>query len=649
MTGSLKKAVTASLVTALALVFGATQQSFAAPYTGAPISLPGVIQAENYDTGGEGVAYHDTTPGNVDTGDGTRITEGVDNWLWQNHTWMVGWTQPGEWLNYTVNVLKTGPYRFHTYASSAGNNAGGVFSILVDGSSVTGNLQVPNTTIETNPVDIVSPTVNLTVGQHVVRLYINATGPNPNSCGNFDQITVTAESTPYGGTAFGLPGIIQAENYDNGGEGFAYHDTTPGNIDTGDGTRITEGVDNWLWQNHTWMVGWTQPGEWLNYTVYVQATDSYKFHVLASSAGNVVGGTFHIEVDGVNATGTLHVPQTTGETFPVDVPSPSVFMTIGQHILRLVIDSTGPNTNSAGNFDYIFVSNDSQKPFLTATAGNAKVDLSWTPIFGATGYVLYRKVGSAGSLSPYLSLPVTTNFTDVDGAVFQYRNYTYAIAAMFGTSAAPQSATVTATPVPSFDWRETILDLGNGTTTVPPDITICPGGPATTSINSSTWTLVSSLTPTSGRGTIGPFSGEYWELTATANVFHGRMAVRSGAGCQIAVVGHDNRYGPVQTYLPDPISPIPHGGYPIITSAMTSFLYEENCLYSPGSFPGWTASFSIGLGGGVEDNQYTQYLIYAKSISTPGVPTSSILDTYAIDGIGSWRHVPVNGVSTWND
>ena len=31
----------------------------AAPYRGAPTPVPGLVEAEDYDTGGEGVAYHD--------------------------------------------------------------------------------------------------------------------------------------------------------------------------------------------------------------------------------------------------------------------------------------------------------------------------------------------------------------------------------------------------------------------------------------------------------------------------------------------------------------------------------------------------------------------------------------------------------------
>ena len=36
---------------------------------------------------------------------------------------------------------------------------------------------------------------------------------------------LSAQQAPYGGTARPVPGVIQAEDYDTGGEGVAYHDT----------------------------------------------------------------------------------------------------------------------------------------------------------------------------------------------------------------------------------------------------------------------------------------------------------------------------------------------------------------------------------------------------------------------------------------
>ena len=74
-----------------------------------PASLPGRIEAEDYDTGGEGVAYHDNETANL--GGVYRPAEGVDiERLPAGDGFNVGWIRPGEWLRYTVNVSAGGAY-----------------------------------------------------------------------------------------------------------------------------------------------------------------------------------------------------------------------------------------------------------------------------------------------------------------------------------------------------------------------------------------------------------------------------------------------------------------------------------------------------------------------------------------------------------
>ena len=76
---------------------GAAQPS---PYPG-PHPVGTRIEAENYDTGGEGVAYHDYEPANL--GGAYRPAEGVDVEA-EGGTTNVGWVRTGEWLSYTVNA-----------------------------------------------------------------------------------------------------------------------------------------------------------------------------------------------------------------------------------------------------------------------------------------------------------------------------------------------------------------------------------------------------------------------------------------------------------------------------------------------------------------------------------------------------------------
>ena len=77
---------------------------------------------------------------------------------------------------------------------------------------------------------------------------------------------VNADNTPYNGTPYVIPGTIQAENFDNGGEGVAYHDSTVGSVLGG--YRADDSVDM-LNADGGVSVGWTTDGEWLKYTVNV--------------------------------------------------------------------------------------------------------------------------------------------------------------------------------------------------------------------------------------------------------------------------------------------------------------------------------------------------------------------------------------------
>jgi len=67
------------------------------------IKIPGLLKVTNYDIGGEGVAYHDVDASNSDwqfvRSDG--VDAGVNG---------IGWTEPGEWLEYTVDIETTGSY-----------------------------------------------------------------------------------------------------------------------------------------------------------------------------------------------------------------------------------------------------------------------------------------------------------------------------------------------------------------------------------------------------------------------------------------------------------------------------------------------------------------------------------------------------------
>src|SRR5581483_8419852 len=109
--------------------------------------------------------------------------------------------------------------------------------------------------------------------------------------------------TPYFATAASIPGTIEAENFDNGGEGVAYHDDSAGNA--GGVYRQTD-VDIAANPAGGYLVGWVSPGEWLKYSVNVAAAGKYTVAFRVASAGQ--GGTFHLEMNGTDVTGPVAVP-----------------------------------------------------------------------------------------------------------------------------------------------------------------------------------------------------------------------------------------------------------------------------------------------------------------------------------------------------
>jgi chitodextrinase len=157
-------------------------------------------------------------------------------------------------------------------------------------------------------------------------------------------------STPYTGTPAPIPGTIQFENYDKGGEGVAYHDTNAAN--NGGQYRTTEGVDieTTTDTGGGYDVGWTYAGEWVNYTVNVQTAGTYTMTTRVASNGT--GGTFHLTLDGTTLAGsTMTIPNTGGWQTWTTLTT-SITLPQGTHILRIVEDTVGASTN-IGNFNWI--------------------------------------------------------------------------------------------------------------------------------------------------------------------------------------------------------------------------------------------------------------------------------------------------------
>ncbi len=402
------------------------------PYKG-EIALPGTIQVENFDVGGDGVTFHDSDGNNQGTsyrtnGGGVDIVTG-------NGGYAIGYTATGEWLEYTVDVKDAGYYSYDAWVSSG-----------VSGSSVQLTLDTGDAVKDLTEVIVVPQTgssnwdkyvaihgrtlVSLKEGKQIIRL--NITGGNCNvdkfvfkhldlnedikltlkadpapatineyttliatpSTDNIKSVSfyvenklvktvteapfeakyrptakgtynVTAEATdtdgktskvfkyslnvnnkrtPYKGIA-AVPGVIQVENFDKGGEGFTFHDSD--SKDEGDAKYRTdnEGVDLVKGNGGT-VVGYTAAGEWMEYSINVTESGKYEFEATVSSG--TTGGRIRLGLvkDGkVITLGQVNVPQTGSnwDTYKVVKGRIARELEVGQQILRLTI--VGSNFN----------------------------------------------------------------------------------------------------------------------------------------------------------------------------------------------------------------------------------------------------------------------------------------------------------------
>lgn len=146
------------------------------PYLGSAVSLPGKIEAENYDLGGEGVAYHDATSNNA--GRDYRPNEGVDLEGCTEGGFNIGYVANGEWVEYTVNITTAGPYTLS--ARVANPNSPRTFHIELDGQNISGPITVPTTGgyQAWQTVSVTTPT--LTTGTKVLRVVMDADNFNLN-------------------------------------------------------------------------------------------------------------------------------------------------------------------------------------------------------------------------------------------------------------------------------------------------------------------------------------------------------------------------------------------------------------------------------------------------------------------------------------
>lgn len=208
-----------------------------------------------------------------------------------------------------------------------------------------------------------------------------------NSSGSFQ---VTATNGSISGSAsvtvnannigWAIPGRIEAENFNAGGEGIGYHDLTAGN--TGGAFR-NEDVDIEVTgdvNGGSYNVGWVDATEWLEYDFHSAQSGTYDLHFRVASPNGA--GRLHAEIDGIDVTGELVVPNTGSWQNYITISVNNVSVSNGNHKLRIVFDAPGLNYN-------YFEASTASTPDLTSivvTPNTAIIDQGSTQQFVAQGY-----------------------------------------------------------------------------------------------------------------------------------------------------------------------------------------------------------------------------------------------------------------------
>jgi N-acetylneuraminic acid mutarotase len=352
----------------------------------------------------------------------------------------------------------------------------------------------------------------------------NQTGSSASS----NEATVTPGQSPHGGTAWAVPGLIQAEDFDDGGEGVAYHDTDAVNeggayrstgvdleptSDTGGGTNV----------------GYVRAGEWLEYTVNVATAGAYTLDLRVASLGP--GGAMHVEAGGANLTGSLTIPDTGGwqswQTLSVPVQ-----LSAGQQVLRVAFDSVGAS-GYTGNLNWLrLTAVTSGLP--AAPSGLAVVDsptqvsLSWQDnSSNETNFVVERKTGT-GAYAVLATLGAgATSYSDTTAQAST--QYSYRVKA---TSAAGSSAYSNEVPLTTSAAEVTINDVskleGNGKGTTSFTFTVTLSRPSSQTVTVQYATADGTATASSGDyiATSGALTFTAGQTTKTVTVQVKRDRVR---------------------------------------------------------------------------------------------------------------------------
>ncbi len=356
----------------------------------------GTMKASDYDFGGEGIAYHDITTGNVLTPPWRyRRADDVDrpaSPLYLPYT-NIGHIQAGEWLEYSISSPETELYDLSFKVASPLD--GGIFHVEIDGVDVTGPVEVPNTGGwgKDSYEYVTAKDVYIGEGSHILRWVAEKNARQHPFVGNLESISFHRKDdgqAPFFGSPFRVGDRIQAEHFDltdpgitqNGLAPASYSDNTPTNDASTASFRLDEGpeIATSTHADGGFNVGTFQAGEWMEYTVKTPYSGAYDLNFRVAS--QLDNGVFHLEYNGEDISGPIVVPNPGGWQNWQDVSVKGVWLQTDYYkqdsaVLRLVADRNADQWPVVANVDYFSIeeaTSTEQKPYRQRSISCGEID-----------------------------------------------------------------------------------------------------------------------------------------------------------------------------------------------------------------------------------------------------------------------------------
>ncbi len=258
--------------------------------------------------------------------------------------------------------------------ASSGPQAGGN-SVTISGSLFASGATVKfGTAAATNVVFTDASTLTATVppGTGTVDVSVTSGGVSATLSGGY---TYTPPPKPYGGTPPTISNTtatkLEAENYDQGGEGVGYHDGSASCNAGGSTYRGSDcvGIKDTTTYSNGHAVGYYDNGDWLSYTVSVPTAGTYTLGVHDDTI--ISDGTVAVSVDGNNE-GTITAARTADWSTFADSPPVSLTLSAGTRVIRLT--ATGSTEGYFGDVDYLMLTPLSVTPPPTTLTGDINGD-----------------------------------------------------------------------------------------------------------------------------------------------------------------------------------------------------------------------------------------------------------------------------------